>query len=100
MSTQSQQDAMAGRIVPHTYAISPKAQNQSRYVVQGPSQHLVEGGQDPFLGGNVTAAECAVGNTPEHKERADGHQVHQVPKCSEQCDDGCAKHSAVLVLLS
>lgn len=59
----------------------------------------MEGGQDPFLGGNVAATECAVGNTPEHKERADGHQVNQVPKRGEQCNDGCAKHNAVSVLL-
>ena len=52
-------------------------------------------GQYPVPRDDVAAAESAVGNTPEHKQRADGHQVHQVPKRCEQRNDGCAhgKHT-------
>ncbi len=45
---------------------------------------------DAVSGGDVAAAERSIGDAPEDKQRADGHQVHQVTEGSEQRNDGCA----------
>lgn len=51
---------------------------------------LVEDGEDPMARGDVATGERAIGDAPENKESADGHQIDQVAKGSEQRDDGCS----------
>ena len=52
--------------------------------------HLVDDGQGPLLPGDVAAEDGAIGDDPEHEQRADGHQVGQAAKRREERDDGCS----------